>query len=537
MSHSRQPVNTDIDARLAEIRAEEAAIRRKLAEPGISATESSMLLTRLERLPIEVARKKIRIVQPGETSTDWRADLDGMPGCYSATPNNVAIALESSEEWRGALAWDEFGFRATIDRPIELELRRREPVTLDSGELPEHAAHHVRAWLDGRGMPDVGKELVWDTVAAVCRRRSYHPVREYLLDVWRSNPMSWEEARALLRGLWSNYFNVDLPACDIAPDSPAETCGCVACDRRRSTQIAGLCWAVSAVARMLPGEIADVYKRPDADRPDRHFGPGCLVKYVPVLVGDQDLAKSSGIAALSPRPEWCLDSRLKLDQAKDLGEMFRAKWLAEISEIDGYVRGHDGALLKAAISTRVETFRAAYARFPSDHPRQCVMVGTCNPGNFLRDPDNTVRFWILEVLRPIDTLPIARDRDRIWAAAVTCYVNGEEWWPARGVESRALRRVAEEAIELPSWADRLIAWLDNPAIPEGHTFVTGADRWPSFDYFHASDIIACSGLGHLKQPPKDHEIRKVLTYAGWTNASRKPSGKTVKVWVRPTRTP
>lgn len=504
-----------LDAILERVRREEADLRERLRNPAITPAERAVLELELA----QVAKRATRKLQPvPPPAADWRSRLDGLPGAYLASPNNVAIALEQSPEWGDNLRWDEFSFTASLERDVELRLRNRDPVLIPAGGVPEWATHSVQCWLDYSGMPRVSAELVEGSLAAVSRRRPFHPVAEYLVSVWQAHGLTYEQSRAILEGFWPRYFNVASPPCEVGLD-----CGqCASCLKTAAVRVAGVCWPVSAVARILPGSCG-LYARPDANRPDRRFGPGCLVKYVPVLMGDQDMAKSSALAALSPRPDWVTDTRIDLIDPKKLGEVFRAHWLVELAEIDQHFREGGGGQLKAVISSRGDTFREAYARHPADHPRQSVMIGTTNHVTFLRDPDNTVRFWPLEVTQPIDTLPIATDRDLIWAAAVTCYVHGEPWWPVQQ-EASALRSVAEASLDSPAWADLLSTWCAQPSIPSG---------WQRTDCYRMIDIIACSGLASLHPAPTEAAVRRQLQLLGWRWIGKVrpvPGSPPVNVW-------
>jgi predicted P-loop ATPase len=72
--------------------------------------------------------------------------------------------------------------------------------------------------------------------------------------------------------------------------------------------------------------------------------------------------------------------------------------------------------LKAFLSRQVDRARLAYGRIVSEVPRQCVIVGTTNDLEYLRDTTGNRRFWPVRCQR-FDIASLRLDRDQLWAEA------------------------------------------------------------------------------------------------------------------------
>ena len=77
----------------------------------------------------------------------------------------------------------------------------------------------------------------------------------------------------------------------------------------------------------------------------------------------------------------------------------------------------------------------AYDRAVTEAPRQCVIIGTTNRSNTLRDLHRQPRFWPVGVER-FDLEALKRDRDQLWAEAAAREASGasirlpEQLWAA-----------------------------------------------------------------------------------------------------------
>jgi hypothetical protein len=180
--------------------------------------------------------------------------------------------------------------------------------------------------------------------------------------------------------------------------------------------------------------------------------PGCKFDELLVLESQtQGLDKSNLLRKLCPNSEWFSESLSLATDSKVVIERTSGVWIAEAAEMVG--SGKDIDRLKSFLSTSTDgPVRLAYAREPVKVPRQFVVVGTTNHGQYLRDMTGNRRFWPVAVGR-IDLELVARDRDQIWAEAAHMEEQGESirldraLWEAAG-EEQEKRRVTDPWEEL-----------------------------------------------------------------------------------------
>ena len=146
-------------------------------------------------------------------------------------------------------------------------------------------------------------------------------------------------------------------------------------------------------------------------------------------------------------------------------EQLRGAWIIEMGELASIKRS-DVESVKAYLSKRDDSYRAAYGRRKENHPRQCVFCGTTNEALFLKGDNGNRRFWVIAVdpaLRKYRHWQEAldRDRDQLWAEAVEYYRRGERLYLSDELEAQARQRQeaynddSDDPIVLPAdWPTR-----------------------------------------------------------------------------------
>lgn len=173
--------------------------------------------------------------------------------------------------------------------------------------------------------------------------------------------------------------------------------------------------------------------------------PGCKFDELVVFESGQGTNKSQALQVLAVQPEWFSDDLPLGLSARETIEALSGHWIVEASELQG-IRKSEIEKIKAFLSRDTDRARTAYARTVTEAPRQCVVIGTTNSEQYLRDLTGNRRFWPVRVER-FDLERLTRDRDQLWAEAALREKAGasirlpEELWPAAALEQQ--ERVAE----------------------------------------------------------------------------------------------
>ncbi|MEL6388493.1 MAG: virulence-associated E family protein, partial [Pseudomonadota bacterium] len=309
--------------------------------------------------------------------------------------SNALTLLSSHGDWQGVLAFDTFSRRRVLLRPIPGRPGGAFPRALEDDDYTA-----AQAWFNQNGFPRASMDIVTGAVRMACHDRSFDPLQDYL------NSLEWDGAPRL--GSWLTRY-----------------CGAEA---SAYTEEVGKRWCISAVAR--------------------GFEPGCKADHMLVLEGAQGRRKSSALRALAGE-EWFSDALPPMG-TKDAQSYLRGRWIIEVGELEAMRKEVDA--IKAFLTRRVETYRPAYGREEVSEPRRCVFAGTTNKDDWQRDETGGRRFWPVRV-GEVDVPAIERDRDQLWAEAVSLYRAGERWWLEGDAAEAALAEAADRRPEDPWRAD------------------------------------------------------------------------------------
>ncbi len=331
------------------------------------------------------------------TEESWVEQLQRTKKGYEPSASNLDLILSHDHRWSGVLAWDEFDQKIT-----KLQIPPFDGA--DTGEWTDADDTRTAIWMDRCYHIRVSSNLVAETVRVVAERHKYHPVRDYL------NSLTWDGLIRLKTWL-IKYLGAD--------DGPF-------------IRSIGQCFMIGAVSRI--------------------FSPGCKFDNVMILEGDQGIGKSTALAVLAN--PWFSDTPFDLG-SKDAFLAMRGKWIIEIGELDTFSRA-ENSRAKQFFASRVDTYRAPYGRHTSDIPRQCVFVGTANPDQYLKDETGNRRYWpVLSHKVNLDRL--RRDRDQLWAEAVSLLQSGEPAWLDHRLDY--VQAEQEARFMRDSWEDVIQTWL------------------------------------------------------------------------------
>ncbi len=344
-----------------------------------------------------------RAVEPRRTAEEGEQERTTLKG---TNLHELSALLESSEHadliCGGDLEFDEMNLAPSVggvpfDEAKYLDVQRR-----------------IEQFYSGPrgGSLHVAKDRVRDAIHLAAVKRSRHPVREFLQQL-----------------KWDGVERIGSVLEDILGIEPTEL-----------SQAIIRAWFISAVARPLQ--------------------PGCKVDHVLILVGPQNLGKSSFFVQLVGT-KWFSDSVIDI-QNRDSYLLLRRVWILEWSELEAMQRARHQDSVKAFITSCVELFRAPYARAIEAVPRTCVIVGTTNAEGFLTDATGNRRYWPIRVGKLIDLEKLAEVRDQLWAEAVVAFQKGEHGQWSRSDEMRVasiLKREGWVNRQVRVGPDRLRKWF------------------------------------------------------------------------------
>lgn len=384
---------------------------------------------------------------------------------------NTITVLRDDPALAGIVAYDEFAGKAVITRSPPL-LRRGDPV--DSGPFPRTWKNAdvtmIRKHVQNAFIPNAVKTDIEDAMEALAPVNRFHPVRDYL------DGLLWDGVARLNRWLWWTY-GVD------AVDE----------DMNAYHDEVAAAFMIGAVRR-----IRD---------------PGCKVENMLILEGEQGIGKSQSLRVLfSP---WFSDSLpAKLD-SKDAVQGLLGRWCLEFAEIEQMIRS-DVEVIKAFLSRQVDEIRLPYAKAVSDFPRQCVLVGTTNGDDYLRDATGNRRFWPVKC-RMVDLEWLAANRDQLWAEASAREAAGEQHWLRSKAPLRAAKQIQDERVETDLWEEDVAA------------FVAGKSSVRMRDIIDAVVGVEVSKRDRILE----RRLAKILRRLGYQRRTRRESGngQVFKGWV------
>jgi len=272
----------------------------------------------------------------------------------------------------------------------------------------------------------ISKNDAIDAIAMIAESNKYHPVYDYLEDC--HNRLG--DDTSILDGLAARCFGVDNPLYE------------------------------AFLKKTLIAAVARIYY--PLTKFDKLIPKVAKVDHVFCLVSTQGAKKSTFFEALTS--EAFFTDNLDKDLAhKDNIMRLHRKWICEIGEIDRVTNSRYEGDLKNFITIKTDIQRFAYLRAQKVCPRQFLFVGTSNRDDFLTDPTGDRRYWIVRTNKKINSKFVEENRDAIWAAAVSLYKSGAEWW---------LTEVEQEA----SNHNNRRYQSDSPWMPQIASFCEGRDK-------------------------------------------------------------
>jgi len=242
----------------------------------------------------------------------------------------------------------------------------------------------------------------------------------------------------------------------------------------------------------------------------RALRPGCQVDHVLVLEGRQGSGKTSALRILGGDYH---RSDLPPLTSRDAKEALRNAWIVELGELASLHRS-EVTDAKNFISTTVDTFRLPYGRRSEAHPRRVVFAASTNETEYLRDQTGNRRFWPV-MCNAIDLAALSRDRDQLWAEAVTRFDRGEPWHLGSPAEVALATTEQELRREADPWEDAIAGYA-------------AAHR-----SFTANEILRSLGVVQERQTQSDkNRVGRILQRLGYVHQQVRVADQRVRQYVR-----
>lgn len=328
---------------------------------------------------------------PATYDPSWVNKLKVNPnsGNPVSTPFNMKLIIENDPAIANKFYLDEFAGRIYITAALPWDPKFSVPrVWEDSDDAG------LRNYLsDAYGIS--GKEKISDSLAEIIGRKKYHPLRDYLQSlVWDGIPR--------VDTLLTDY----LGAMDTA-------------------------YTRAAIRKCLTAAVARVFR------------PGVKFDCMLILAGSQGIGKSTFFKTLGL--SWYSDS-LSTFEGKEASELLQGYWIIEVGELAGLNRSEMNTI-KGFLSKQEDVYRAPYGKRTVPHPRSCIIVGTTNDIEFLRDKTGNRRFWPVDLGKQPAVKNIWRDMpqevSQIWAEAVEYYKKAEPLYMDKKLEEMAVEAQTE----------------------------------------------------------------------------------------------
>lgn len=161
----------------------------------------------------------------------------------------------------------------------------------------------------------------------------------------------------------------------------------------------------------------------------RLYNPGCKFDVMPVLIGThQGEGKSTIVRWLATKDEY-FSEVADFEGQKGI-EALEGSWINEVSELLALTKTKDQEAVKSFLTRQNDRYRMPFDKRVSDHPRQCIFIGTTNKEQFLTDKTGNRRFYPVRVSQTGSELykkenEVRHAIEQCWAQAKALYDAGK----------------------------------------------------------------------------------------------------------------
>ncbi|MCC0782900.1 hypothetical protein IR152_07335 [Clostridioides sp. ES-S-0108-01] len=361
---------------------------------------------------------------------EWLTKLEyDNKGSYKKTTNNILMFIENDPYLKGKIAYNEFSNRAVVLG--KLPWRKNDKLNDWNDSDDSGLRHHIETIYNISSPSKVNDALV-----IAFENNTFHPIKDYL------NSLKWDCIKRV-DTLLIDYLGAE--------------------DNHYTRTI---------IRKVLVAAVARV------------FNPGIKFDNMMVLSGPQGIGKSTFIKKLGG--DWYSDS-LTTVQGKEAYEQLQGVWLLEMGEMMATKKA-DIEAVKHFLSKSEDIYRVAYGKRTSRFLRQCVVIGTTNDKEFLRDKTGNRRFWPIDtgvnkINKSIFNGQLDNERNQIWAEALELYKANEQLYLSDEEKKEAERQQRTHSEENAK-SGIIEEYLNKPITKNWYDLSISEKR----EYIHGSDF-------------------------------------------------
>ncbi|WBM43105.1 virulence protein E [Comamonas aquatica] len=419
---------------------------------------------------------------PPPKGTPWwlKPYWDKQKARWNISRKTVIAALEHDEALQGVVAFNEL--------TNSIQCRKAWPWPhARPGEIKGADGLLLGKYLtDTYSLPSVSKAALEEAVQTVAYTERFHPIRERLIDL-----------------KWDGKARIDNWLIFVLGETPESLNPAL----REYLQLVGRFWLLGMVWRVME--------------------PGCKFDYCPVLEGVGGLRKSTLVEVLCGK-EYFSDTPFDMSRGKEAQEQVQGIWLYEIAELSALSKGDVNAI-KAFISSKVDKYRPAYGATVESYPRQCVLVGTTNDDQYLRDRTGNRRFWPVPVRHQINTEWVQKYRDQLLAEAFALYQQGVAYTPTADQEKRLFAPMQDSRLIETAVESRLMQLLTRDLGQAGDSGIHEDAQFVRIDQL----VVALGSDVAKSSAALENQIRGWLKQQGWKHGKKQIAGARLPGYYRP----
>ena len=264
------------------------------------------------------------------------------------------------------------------------------------------------------------------------------------------------------------------------------------------------CWLLAAVGRVLL--------------------PGCYVRNVLILRGEQDIGKTTFFQILGG--DYFSSS---LGDARDKDEIMvaHANWILEWGELETIWGKKARGEIKRFITQTHDTFRPPYGRTTITQPRKFILCGTTNEQEFLTDRTGNNRFWVIDCgNRKINLDWIEKYRSAILAMATATVLKEIEYSKSEVAKGK-LWQLPSNYLALDSKNSEI--FLESHEWEEVIEKVI--DSFGSCGWIDPQKIWDELEIAKRDRPKFKTQVSSLMNRLGWKSGFKWLDGKSKRVWI------